>query len=74
MASEKMNSLHAAHIESVSSISPPADEKVHIGEDKDIAQYAGTEIRPVDEETSKKLFWTVNRRILACMLGVCCAR
>jgi MFS family permease len=29
----------------------------------------GTETVHVDEATSKRLFWTVNRRILACMLG-----
>lgn len=29
----------------------------------------GENITFVDEETSKELFWTVNKRILACMLG-----
>ena len=29
----------------------------------------GENITFVDEETSKALFWTVNKRILACMLG-----
>ncbi|KAL2204682.1 MFS general substrate transporter [Sarocladium strictum] len=34
-----------------------------------IAAYVGTDQVHVDEETSKRLFWTVNKRILACMLG-----
>lgn len=33
------------------------------------ATYVGGNTTFVDEETSKKLFWTVNKRILACMLG-----
>lgn len=33
------------------------------------AAYVGQEVTYVDEDTSKKLFWTINRRILACMLG-----
>jgi hypothetical protein len=42
----------------------------HLDEDQEIAQYAGQEAVHIDEETSKKLFWTINRRILAVMLGV----
>lgn len=33
------------------------------------AAYAGEAATFVDEKTNKELFWTVNRRILACMLG-----
>lgn len=33
------------------------------------AAYAGTSATFVDEATNKQLFWTVNKRILACMLG-----
>ncbi|KFY91695.1 hypothetical protein V500_04514 [Pseudogymnoascus sp. VKM F-4518 (FW-2643)] len=38
-------------------------------EDQETATYVGENITFVDEETSKELFWTVNKRILACMLG-----
>lgn len=34
-----------------------------------IAAYATETAVHIDEETDKKLFWTVNKRILACMLG-----
>ncbi|KAK4115187.1 MFS general substrate transporter [Canariomyces notabilis] len=34
-----------------------------------IAAIIGDAARHIDEETSRKLFWTVNKRILACMLG-----
>lgn len=33
------------------------------------AAYAGEAAATIDEKTNKKLFWTVNKRILACMLG-----
>lgn len=33
------------------------------------ATYVGETTTFVDEKTSKALFWTVNKRILACMLG-----
>lgn len=33
------------------------------------ATYVGDTTTFVDEKTSKALFWTVNKRILACMLG-----
>ncbi|RYP58450.1 hypothetical protein DL769_008941 [Monosporascus sp. CRB-8-3] len=38
-------------------------------EDEETARYAGREAIYVDEKANKELFWTVNRRILACMLG-----
>ncbi|RYO88592.1 hypothetical protein DL766_007235 [Monosporascus sp. MC13-8B] len=37
--------------------------------DEETARYAGREATYIDEKTNKELFWTVNRRILACMLG-----
>lgn len=42
----------------------------HFDLDKETAAYVGTVPTHIDEATNKKLFWTVNRRILACMLGV----
>ena len=33
------------------------------------AAYAGITATFIDEDTNKRLFWTVNKRILACMLG-----
>ncbi|EON98225.1 putative allantoate permease protein [Phaeoacremonium minimum UCRPA7] len=52
-------------------ITPAADRvpEHHVDHDKETAEYAGREAIYVDEETNKRLFWTVNRRILACMLG-----
>ncbi|OBT60919.1 hypothetical protein VE03_10800 [Pseudogymnoascus sp. 23342-1-I1] len=38
-------------------------------EDEETATYVGENTTFVDEKTSKALFWTVNKRILACMLG-----
>ncbi|GKT62321.1 allantoate permease [Colletotrichum tofieldiae] len=37
--------------------------------DKMTNEYAGTQAIYVDEKTNRELFWVVNRRILACMLG-----
>ncbi|KAJ0298049.1 hypothetical protein COL516b_010200 [Colletotrichum fioriniae] len=37
--------------------------------DKSANAYADAQAIYVDDKTSKELFWTVNRRILACMLG-----
>ncbi|KXH48041.1 allantoate permease [Colletotrichum simmondsii] len=37
--------------------------------DKSANGYADAQAIYVDDKTSKELFWTVNRRILACMLG-----
>jgi hypothetical protein len=34
-----------------------------------VAAVIGDGPMTIDEQTNKKLFWTVNRRILACMLG-----
>ena len=42
----------------------------HFDLDKETAAYVGSVPTHIDEATNKKLFWTVNRRILACMLGV----
>ncbi|OBT82358.1 hypothetical protein VE02_08285 [Pseudogymnoascus sp. 03VT05] len=48
----------------------PVEENYHQAkEDEETAKYVGGNTTFVDEETSKKLFWTVNKRILACMLG-----
>ncbi|KAL2129553.1 hypothetical protein VTI74DRAFT_7618 [Chaetomium olivicolor] len=45
------------------------DVSEHSGTDQEIAAYAGGEAIVIDDETNKRLFWTVNRRILLYMLG-----
>jgi hypothetical protein len=42
----------------------------HLDIDKETAEYAGNVPTHIDEATNRRLFWTVNRRILAVMLGV----
>lgn len=42
----------------------------HLDLDKETAAYVGSVSAPIDEVTNKKLFWKVNKRILASMLGV----
>ncbi|KAI1401843.1 putative MFS transporter [Hypoxylon fuscum] len=41
----------------------------HVDRDDEVAAYAGGDAAHIDEETNKQLFWTINKRILACMLG-----
>lgn len=38
--------------------------------DEETAKYAAAQAVRIDEETSSKLFWTINKRILVVMLGV----
>lgn len=38
--------------------------------DAETAAYAGQTPIEIDEQTRKRLFWKINRRVLACMLGV----
>ncbi|ORY60508.1 allantoate permease [Pseudomassariella vexata] len=38
-------------------------------QDKETAAYAGQETIYIDENTNKELFWTINKRVLVCMLG-----
>jgi hypothetical protein len=38
--------------------------------DEETAKYATTQAVHVDQETSNRLFWTINKRILLVMLGV----
>lgn len=38
--------------------------------DAETAAYAGATSIEIDKETQKRLFWKINRRVLACMLGV----
>ncbi|KAH8680802.1 major facilitator superfamily domain-containing protein [Xylariales sp. PMI_506] len=50
----------------------PAKQETEVGihrRDVETAAYATHEAIYIDDETNKNLFWTVNRRILACMLG-----
>lgn len=67
MAEEK--NLPSSHDE-ISTVAPGQVQQHHLDIDQEISRYVGHETVQVDEETSKKLFWTVNKRILACMLGV----
>ncbi|KAI1643242.1 putative MFS transporter [Daldinia loculata] len=55
----------------MSAITSVEDDRVlgHVDRDSEIEAYAGTTGTHIDDETNKKLFWTVNKRILACMLG-----
>jgi hypothetical protein len=59
---------HSEHDE----ITPTPDDvpAAHLDLDKETAEYVGTVAAHIDPALNKKLFWTVNRRILACMLGV----
>lgn len=43
-------------------------DRQHVADDE-TKQYASDTAIHIDDETNKKLFWTVNRRILAIMLG-----
>ncbi|KAF5989871.1 allantoate permease [Fusarium bulbicola] len=52
----------------------PAEATVHYDQkaaaaDLETANYAQDAPVEIDDKTNKELFWTVNRRILACMLG-----
>jgi len=63
------------HTEDQDVISPhhPESDYVpasHLDLDKETAEYVGNVPFHIDEATNRKLFWTVNKRILACMLGV----
>lgn len=55
------------HEDDIAPYTPPVPQ-AHRDEDQETAAYVGQEVTYVDEKTSEKLFWTVNRRILACML------
>ncbi|KAK2744520.1 allantoate permease [Colletotrichum kahawae] len=53
-----------------SAITPVSEVPVeHREGDKETHEYAGTTATYVDEKKSRELFWIINRRILACMLG-----
>ncbi|KAL0937714.1 2-ketogluconate transporter [Colletotrichum truncatum] len=57
--------------QSDSAIAPVPSEvpAEHQEGDKETNKWAGTISTYIDEKTNKELFWIVNRRILACMLG-----
>jgi len=58
---------HDEIVGNVSSNVPAA----HLDLDEETAAYTGHDSGiQVDDKTNKELFWTVNKRILACMLGV----
>ncbi|KAE9582897.1 putative transporter [Colletotrichum fructicola] len=51
-------------------ITPVSEVPVeHREGDKETHEYAGMTATYVDEKKSRELFWIINRRILACMLG-----
>lgn len=45
-------------------------EKPHGYIDPETAAYTAGAAIHIDDKTRKQLFWKINRRILACMLGV----
>lgn len=59
-------------IEHGTSATPEPEKKAKSGYvDEETAAYAGNEASGLDEKTNRSLFWKTNKRILACMLGVC---
>ncbi|KAF8856802.1 2-ketogluconate transporter [Acephala macrosclerotiorum] len=56
------------HEDDIAPYTPPVPQ-AHRDEDQETAAYVGQEVTYVDEKTSEKLFWTVNRRILAFLVG-----
>ncbi|KAK7712438.1 hypothetical protein SLS64_004822 [Diaporthe eres] len=48
---------------------PYSESEPHEKADDETAQYAGHEAIYIDEKTDRMLFWKINRRIVACMLG-----
>ncbi|KAL1845344.1 hypothetical protein VTK73DRAFT_652 [Phialemonium thermophilum] len=72
MAAEKTE-IQGAPAHDENAITPAAAPapvpESHLDTDEQIAAYVGEAPIYIDEATNKKLFWTVNRRILACMLG-----
>ncbi|KAI1370950.1 putative MFS transporter [Hypoxylon crocopeplum] len=63
---DKHETQHDANV-----ISPVEGDHIldHVDRDNEIAAYAGESAAHIDEKTNKELFWTINKRILACMLG-----
>jgi hypothetical protein len=71
MAQEKtIGQPETAHDEIRSYLHSDFVPEEHLDLDKETAAYVGSVSAPIDEVTNKKLFWKVNKRILACMLGV----
>ncbi|CZR65743.1 related to allantoate permease [Phialocephala subalpina] len=68
MGQEEHTPQAVHHEDDITPYTPPVPQ-AHRDEDQETAVYVGQEVTYVDEKTSKKLFWTINRRILACMLG-----
>ena len=58
--------IETARLESCPQIHIIDTHKAH---SQKIEAYAGATGTHIDDETNKKLFWAVNKRILACMLG-----
>ncbi|TVY24177.1 putative transporter [Lachnellula hyalina] len=68
MGKEEIDS-EVHHEDQITPHTAPAIPQGHLDLDEETATYAGVSAAFVDKETSKKMFWTVNKRILACMLG-----
>jgi hypothetical protein len=72
MSDEKIDQGNTTAHEQHDEITPTPDyvPTTHLDLDKETAEYVGTVATHIDPALNKKLFWTVNRRILATMLGV----
>ncbi|PMD67054.1 allantoate permease [Hyaloscypha bicolor E] len=66
MGSETASEIH--HQDDIQPYVPPIPPS-HIDKDVEIAAYTDASGAFIDDATGQKLFWTINRRILACMLG-----
>jgi hypothetical protein len=73
MADEKNPTVHDERgtIEAITSASTLEGHLGHSTADAELARYANAEAILIDDATNTQLFWTVNKRILAVMLGVC---
>ncbi|EHK97732.1 putative Uncharacterized transporter [Glarea lozoyensis 74030] len=68
MEEDKMaNAPQVTHEDDIGSYTAPVPKNVQ--KDEETAAYVGQSAVPIDEKTNKELFWTINRRILACIVG-----
>ncbi|EPE34277.1 MFS general substrate transporter [Glarea lozoyensis ATCC 20868] len=61
------NAPQVTHEDDIGSYTAPVPKNVQ--KDEETAAYVGQSAVPIDEKTNKELFWTINRRILACIVG-----
>ncbi|KAM5346352.1 hypothetical protein ACJ41O_009357 [Fusarium nematophilum] len=64
-----MEKTNQPHDDAAITAVPLEEPTLNHDEDKETAAYAGNAPIHIDDATNRQLFWTVNRRILACMLG-----